>query len=172
MAGRLLRWATVLMAAGSVVAFGSRTRADGVTVEPATIRAADGGVSQGLLYWNPAAHPKTVVISMHPSSDNQRHFVLRPAAERGYAGFGLASRWAGRDAAVHEDVLLDLAAAIKWLKEERGFTQVVLVGHSGGGSLMAYYQSQATTAPPNRYKSTPAGYPPDLNAYQMIPADG
>ena len=109
---------------------------------------------------------------MHPSSDNQRHFVLRPAAEHGYAGFGLAGRFTGQDAAIHEEVLLDLAAAIKWLKEERGFTQVVLVGHSGGGSLMAYYQSQATTAPPGRYKATPAGDPPDLNAYTMIPADG
>ena len=57
----------------------------------------------------------------------------------------LAGRYTGQDAAIHEDVLLDLAAAIKWLKEERGFTQIVLLGHSGGGSLMAYYQSQATT---------------------------
>jgi pimeloyl-ACP methyl ester carboxylesterase len=172
MRGRPFHWGTLLIVAGLVVGSGSRTPADDVTIEVPTIRAADGGVSQGILYWNPAKRPKTVVVSMHPSSDNQRHFVLRPAAERGYAGFGLAGRSTGKDAAIHEEVLLDLAAAIKWLKEERGFTQIVLVGHSGGGSLMAYYQSQATTAPPGRHKSTPAGDPPDLNAYTMIPADG
>ena len=169
---RPLHWGTLLLALGLVAVFGNRTPADDVTIEVPTIRAADGGVSQGVLYWSPAKRPKTVVVSMHPSSDNQRHFVLRPAAERGYAGFGLAGRWTGKDAAIHEEVLLDLAAAIKWLKEERGFTQIVLVGHSGGGSLMAYYQSQATTAPPGRYKATPAGDPPDLNVYTMIPADG
>jgi pimeloyl-ACP methyl ester carboxylesterase len=165
-------WGALLLTAALVAASGTGAPADEVSIEAPTIRAADGGVSHGLLYWNPAKRPKTVVVSMHPSSDNQRHFVLRPAAEHGYAGFGLAGRFTGKDAAIHEEVLLDLAAGIKWLKEERGFTQIVLVGHSGGGSLMAYYQSQATTAPPGRYKSTPAGDPPDLNAYTMIPADG
>jgi pimeloyl-ACP methyl ester carboxylesterase len=172
MAMRVFHPATTLIAVGLVIAAGSRTPADDVTIEVPTIRAADGGTSRGVLYWTPGKRPKTVVVSMHPSSDNQRHFVLRPAAEHGYAGFGLAGRFTGQDAAIHEPVLLDLAAAIKWLKEERGFTQVVLVGHSGGGSLMAYYQSQATTAPPGRYKGTPGGDPPDLNAFTMIPADG
>ena len=162
-----------LLAAAALVALAGRsTPPDAVTIEVPTIRAADGGVSRGVLYWNPASHPKTVVVSMHPSSDNQRHFTLRPAAEHGYAGFGLAGRFTGQDGGIHEEVLLDLAAAITWLKTERGFTHVVLVGHSGGGSLMAYYQSQATTAPPGRYKATPAGDPPDLNAYTMPPADG
>jgi pimeloyl-ACP methyl ester carboxylesterase len=163
--------ATVLTAIGMVAVAGGRTPADTITIEVPTIRAADRGVSHGVLYWDPAKRPKTVVVSMHPSSDNQRHFVLRPA-EHGYAGFGLAGRYTGQDAAVHEPVLLDLAAAIKWLKQERGFTNVVVVGHSGGGSLMAYYQSQATTAPPGRHSATPAGDPPDLNKYEMIPADG
>src|SRR5258705_9586686 len=126
---------------GTLVLGGARTPADEVVTEVTTLRADDGGVSHGILYWNPALHPKTVVISMHPSSDNQRHFALRPAAEHGYAGFGLAGRYTGQDGGIHEEVLLDLARAIKWLKEERGFTRVVLLGHSGGGSRMAYYQS-------------------------------
>ena len=141
MAQRRVQWGAALLALGFVVASGSRTPADNVTIEAPTIHAADGGMSHGLLYWDPTKRPKTVVVSMHPSSDTQRHFVLRPAAERGYAGFGLAGRYTGQDAAVHEPVLLDLAAAIKWLKEERGFTHVLLVGHSGGGSLMAYYDN-------------------------------
>ncbi len=172
MAGRAFHWGTLLIAAGLVVANGSRTPADTVTIEVPTIKAADGGVSHGILYWDPAQHPTTVVVSMHPSSDNQRHFTLMPAARHGYAGFGLAGRFTGEDAGVHEQVLLDLAAAIKWLKQERGFTRVVLVGHSGGGSLMAYYQSQATRPPAERHHATPAGDPLDLGTVDMIPADG
>ena len=71
-----------------------------------------------------------------------------------------------------EEILLDLAEAIRFLKQERGFTHVVLHGHSGGGGLISFYQNQAQTSPPNRVKNTPAGDPPDLNEYDLPPADG
>jgi pimeloyl-ACP methyl ester carboxylesterase len=72
---------------------------------------------------------------------------------------------------VHEELVLDVAAGVKFLRD-RGVTRIVLVGHSGGGSLMSFYQSQAEIAPPNRVKSTPAGDPPDLNRFDMPKADG
>ena len=108
---------------------------------------------------------------MHPNDDRQRHYMLRPAAERGFAGYGMKSRWWGQHG-VHEELLLDIAAAVRYLKQERGFEKVVFTGQSGGGSLFAFYQSQAETRPPNRYAETPAGDPPDLNKHEMIPADG
>lgn len=166
-----IRGLAVSLAAAGVLTAVARTPADEVVVEVTQLKADDGGTHRGLLYWNPARRPKTAVVSMHPSSDNQRHFTLRPAAEHGFAGYGMAGRWTGQDG-IHEELLLDIARAIRWLKEERGFTHVVLVGHSGGGSLMAYYQSQAETKPPNRYSSTPAGDPPDLNTFTLPTADG
>ena len=69
-------------------------------------------------------------------------------------------------------MLLDLAEAIRFLKQERGFSHVILQGHSGGGGVVAYYQNQAKKSPPNRIKHTPAGDPPDLNEYDLPPADG
>ena len=47
-----------------------------------------------------------------------------------------------------EEVLLDLAEAIRFLKQERGFSHVILQGHSGGGGVVAYYQNQAKKSPP------------------------
>jgi alpha-beta hydrolase superfamily lysophospholipase len=73
---------------------------------------------------------------------------------------------------IMEEVALDLAEAIRFLKQERGFTHVVLHGHSGGGSTVSFYQQQATLVPPNRVKSTPAGDPPDLNQFDLPKADG
>ena len=93
---------------------------------------------------------------MHPNDDRQRHYMLRPAAERGFAGYGMKSRWAGQHG-IHEELLLDIAAAVRYLKKERGFERVVFTGQSGGGSLFAFYQSQAETAPPNRYKRDAGG---------------
>ena len=149
---------------------GSAQAGDEVKIELASIRAQDGVRAQGTLYWVPSKRPTTVLVSMHPNNDSQRHFPLRPAAERGLAGYGIVSRWQGEHG-IHEELLLDIAAAIKWLKTEKGFKNVVLVGHSGGGSLFTFYQSQAQTAPPNRYKETPAGEPPDLNTIDMPSAD-
>jgi len=172
MTGRALHGA-LLIAMGLVAMSATRTPADDVKIEVPTIKAADGGISQRRPLLGSSEAAQDGRGSMHPSSDNQRHFVL--AARRPNMAMPV-SAWPDaipvRNAGVHETVLLDLAAAIKWLKEERGFSRIVLVGHSGGGSLMAYYQSQATTPPPGRYKATAAGDPPDLNAYEMIPADG
>jgi pimeloyl-ACP methyl ester carboxylesterase len=83
----------------------------------------------------------------------------------------MKSRWAGEHG-IHEELLLDIAAAVRYLKKERGFRNVVFTGQSGGGSLFAFYQSQAETAPPNRLRETPAGEPPDLNKVEMMPGDG
>lgn len=142
-----------------------------IQLEQTSIKADDGVVTEGLLYSIPSKKPRTVIVTMHPNDDRQRHYMLRPAAERGFAGYGMKSRWAGEHG-IHEELLLDIAAAVRYLKKERGFERVVFTGQSGGGSLFAFYQSQAETAPPNRYRETPAGEPPDLNAHEMLPADG
>jgi pimeloyl-ACP methyl ester carboxylesterase len=150
---------------------GQTRTTDTIQLEQTSIKADDGVTTEGMLYWIPSKRPKTVVVTMHPNDDRQRHYMLRPAAERGFAGYGMKSRWAGEHG-VHEELLLDIAAAVRYLKKERGFERVIFTGQSGGGSLFAFYQSQAQTAPPNRLSQTPAGDPPDLNKYEMIPGDG
>src|SRR5215213_3855851 len=146
-------------------------RSDPIQLEQTSIKADDGVVTEGMLYWIPSKKPRTVVVTMHPNDDRQRHYMLRPAAERGFAGFGMKSRWAGEHG-IHEELLLDIAAAVRYLKKERGFERVVFTGQSGGGSLFAFYQSQAEMAPAARYKETPAGDPPDLSQHEMMPGDG
>lgn len=164
-----------LLVAGLLVAPGAAQApvppTDSITLEHVSIKADDGQVTEGTLYSIPSKRPKTVIVTMHPNDDRQRHYMLRPAAERGFAGFGMKSRWWGQHG-VHEELLLDIAAAVRYLKKERGFEHVVFTGQSGGGSLFAFYQNQAEKSPPHRYKETPAGEPPDLNQYEMIPADG
>jgi pimeloyl-ACP methyl ester carboxylesterase len=91
----------------------------------------------------------------------------------GYATFGQNSRWLNNDiACIHETLLLDIAAGIKYLREQRGFKKVILCGNSGGGGLYSFYQAQAETSPPNRLQTTPAGDPPNLNEFNLPKADG
>jgi hypothetical protein len=109
---------------------------------------------------------------MHPQADMSRHYATPALSAAGYAVFGQNSRWLNNDAlCVHEALLLDVAAGVRFLRE-RGFQRVVLIGNSGGGSLYCFYIAQASTAPPNRLRETPAGDPLDLNAYELPPVDG
>ena len=39
---------------------------------------------------------------------------------------------------------IDIGAGVRWLREQAGVETVVILGNSGGGSLMGAYQSQAT----------------------------
>ena len=137
------------------------------------LRAQDGGNSRGVFYRLADSNPKLAVVSMHPVGDNTLDWRAEMMAQRGMAFFGMAGRYASNERHhIHEEVLLDVAAGVKYLKEERGIGTIILLGHSGGGQLMVFYHSQATTSPPNRIRSTPAGDPPNLNDYEMLRADG
>ena len=142
----------------------------GTSSEIVPIRAEDGGESKGVLYTR--GGEKTVVCVMHPRADMSRHYAIPYLLEAGYAAFGHEGRWPGNDiACIHEMLIVDIAGAVKFLRE-RGFQSVVLLGNSGGGSLYTFYQAQAATAPPDRLRDTAAGDPYDLNRFEMTPADG
>lgn len=146
------------------------TLPSGCSSEIVALQAEDRGESKGVLYTK--AGEKTVVCMMHPRADMSRHYAIPYLVEAGFAAFGQEGRWPGNDiACIHEILLMDIAASVKFLKE-RGFQKIVFLGNSGGGSLYTFYQAQAATAPPNRLTDTPAGDPYDLNRFQMPPADG
>lgn len=141
------------------------------TEEVVTLAAEDGGASRGVLFRR--GGEKTVVCFMHPRADMSRHYAIPTFLEAGYAAFGHQNRWLNNDiACIHEVLLADVAAGVRFLKEVKGFERVILFGNSGGGSLYAFYQAQAVTTPPGRLTDTPAGDPYDLNRFQMPPADG
>ena len=143
---------------------------DAVRQEPVALEAADGGLSGGLLYTK--GRHKTVVCFMHPKADMSRHYAIPALLDAGYAAFGQNSRWLNNDElCVHEHLLLDVAAGVRFLRT-RGFQHVVVCGNSGGGSLYSFYQAQASTAPPGRLTRTPAGDALDLNQFDLPPVDG
>jgi pimeloyl-ACP methyl ester carboxylesterase len=57
------------------------------------------------------------------------------------------------------------------LLKERGYERIVLLGNSGGGSLLGFYQSQASRSPHDRLVSTPGGERVDLTAELMPEGD-
>lgn len=112
---------------------------------------------------------KTLLIFMHPTSTLQLLPVPRAAAQAGAHVLCAASRYAKNDSAlILEKVVLDLGAYIRHAKTQWGYTKIVLVGWSGGGSLAMFYQSQAENP---SITHTPAGDPVNLRQANLIAAD-
>jgi pimeloyl-ACP methyl ester carboxylesterase len=54
---------------------------------------------------------------------------------------------------------------------DRGYKKLVLIGNSGGGSLLGYYQAQACRKPADRHTTSPAGDPTGFADEDMPPGD-
>jgi pimeloyl-ACP methyl ester carboxylesterase len=135
--------------------------------------AADHGKSRAILYRPARSKPKTVVIMSHPRAEFGNHYSIPYWVEAGFAAFGFNTRYLNNDAMMlHENLLLDLAAAIRFLREEEGFHNIIMLGNSGGGSLFSYYDAQARTARGKRVAAPPGGGAPDLNQFELPTADG
>ena len=92
----------------------------------------------------------------------------RASGERGVGAIGLTTRYVGNDTAlILENCLLDIGAMVRFLRE-RGYEKVVLVGNSGGASIVPYYQAQAV----NPTITAPPGGGPDLTTAALPPVDG
>ena len=136
--------------------------------EIVAIRTQDGHTLDGLLVWNPQSKPRGATLSMHPDGSGLKHFELEPLARAGFAALRLKSRFAGNNVTmIMEEIMLDIAGGVKFLRE-RGCEKVALFGHSGGGPLMSFYQSQAESP---TVVSTPAGDPPDLTKAELPKAN-
>ena len=100
---------------------------------------------QGVYHRARGARPSVAFVATHHVVDYTDHYMAGPLAERGFGFLGWNTRFRGDDAYfVLEEALIDIAIGVRWLREVQGVDTVVLLGNSGGGSLMATYQAQAT----------------------------
>jgi len=140
----------------------------GTSCEPLILETADRAVAHGWLYAR--GSERTAVLAMHPRANFSHHYVVPGLLEAGCAVLCVNSRWLNNDTTLlHEVVLLDVAAAMAALRDR--YDRVVLLGNSGGGSLLSFYVQQASAPDGGRLRETAAGDPFDLNRFDLPPAD-
>ena len=137
---------------------------------PTAQRAGAGGYPCQGLYYRGAGHkPKVAEIAPHYQIDFSEHYIADFLARRGVGFLGWNTRFRGFESSFLLDhALVDIGVGVRWLREQQNIETVVLLGNSGGGSLMAAYQSQAVD--PNVLPLE--GMRPATGLADLPPADG
>ena len=125
-------------------------RGAGISAEFVGLESRDAGRSgagghpcQGVYYRPVGAKPRVALIATHYNIDFSEHYLAELTAARGMGFLGWNTRYRGAEAYFLLDgALVDIDAGVGWLRGQ-GVDCVVLLGNSGGGSLMAAYQAQA-----------------------------
>ena len=114
-------------------------------VSPTAPRIQAGGHPCQGIYWTAKGQrPKTALIANHYNVDFTEHYSAPYFAARGLGFLGWNTRYRGaEDQFILEHALIDISVGVKWLREEAGVERVVILGNSGGGSLMGAYQAEA-----------------------------
>jgi hypothetical protein len=111
---------------------------------PIVGRAGAGGhPCQGLFHAPAGGRPTTAFIATHYNVDFSEHYLADHLAARGYGFLGWNTRFRGAEPYFLLDhALVEIGVGVQWLRDA-GIERVVLLGNSGGGSLMGAYHSQS-----------------------------
>ncbi|MDO4230455.1 MAG: DUF1749 domain-containing protein [Capnocytophaga sp.] len=113
--------------------------------EPKAVLLGQGVV--GALYEPKTESPrsKIALLVMHAEGDYTQFSAGKELSERGYTVLNAnnsASKYSGNDLDF-ERAITEIGKAVKYLKDRKGIEKVVLLGHSGGGSMFSAYQNIA-----------------------------
>lgn len=137
---------------------------------PTARRAGAGGhPCQGIYYRGVGRKPKVAMIATHYQIDFSEHYLADYMATRSIGFLGWNTRFRGFESSfVLDHALVDIGVGVRWLREVQNIETVVLLGNSGGGSLMAAYQAQAV----DPHITPPEGMRPAVGITDLPRADG
>jgi len=94
------------------------------------------------------AEARIGVLVMHREANYMPNIACPEFAKRGFVALCMNSRFVNNESVVDwEQIPLDVAAGVKYLKETQKVQKVVLYGNSGGGVTMSFYQAVAENGP-------------------------
>ena len=173
----------LLMSFGLIVVFGITKGAATASAQSNPRFIPFGGGANGALYVpdsGPAPHVAFLVA--HRNSNYMTHASTGELSRRGFMVLGMTVRAVNNEALVNwPELALDVRAGVRFLRSQPGITRVILIGPSGGGPLMSFYQAVAENGPaycqgPDKIvecsSATLAGFTPADRADGIVTLDG
>jgi hypothetical protein len=138
---RILPAVYLLCLASSVsVAFGQSS--------PAYIQFSPAEVKGALYKPDSGPAPHVGILVTHRTSNVMGSLTCTELAKRGFTVLCLNPRSDNNEALVRwESIALDVRSGVNFLRKQPGITKVLLLGGSGGGPTMSFYQAVAERGP-------------------------
>ena len=117
----------------------------------------------------PQPPPHTAILVTHRTSNVMGSLTCTELAKRGFMVLCMNPRSDNNeDLVIWETIALDVRSGVNFLRKQPGITKVLLLGGSGGGPTMSFYQAVAENGPsycqgPNKIiqcSNALAGLPP------------
>jgi hypothetical protein len=140
--------------------------------DPIYIQFSPSAVKGALYTPDSGPAPHVGILVTHRTSNVMGSLTCTELAQRGYMVLCMNPRSDNNEAMVKWDTIaLDVRSGVQFLRKQPGITKVLLLGGSGGGPTMSFYQAVAENGPsycqgPN--KIMPCGN----NLAGLPPADG
>ena len=92
--------------------------------------------------------PQVAILTMHRTGNLLSSSVTRELSKRGFLVLGMNPRFDNNESAVEwAEIALDVKSGVEFLRKQPGITKVILLGGSGGGPTMSFYQAVAEKGP-------------------------
>ncbi len=93
---------------------------------------------------SPADRKPVAVLLMHEYADFTQHSACADLSSRGFQVLCANGRYLNAQAnVIWDNLALDLKAGVEYLRRQPDIKKVFLLGHSGGGAMMPYYENVA-----------------------------
>jgi hypothetical protein len=95
-------------------------------------------------------NPHIAVVNMHRTENRLAHISMREMQSRGFVILGMNPRCQNNEAkcAPWENNAMDVRQGVEYLRALPGIKKVILMGGSGGGPTMSFYQAVAENGVP------------------------
>ena len=92
--------------------------------------------------------PHVAILIMHRTANFMSAIHTKELTGRVFMVLGMNPRFDNNESLVFwDEIPLDVKSGVEFLRKQPGITKVILLGHSGGGATMTYYQAVAEKGP-------------------------
>ena len=132
----------------SIFVFGLGAARSFAQSNPAYIQFSPSAVKGALYKPDSGAAPHVAILVMHRTSNVMNSLACTEPAKRGFMVLCMNPRFDNNEALVRwETIALDVKSGVNFLRKQPGITKVLLLGGSGGGPTMSFYQAVAEKGP-------------------------